>query len=210
MTASRVVKVGGSLLDWPELPAALNRWLAAQPPACDILVCGGGLLTDAIRAADRRFQLGEEQAHWLCIDALAVSARLLAALLPSASLCGDFRFLAARSRTGPPSRVVFDAGEFLRRHEPALPGTPIPHSWSATTDSIAARLASVLVADELVLLKSADPPALPAAADWAAAGYVDAHFPVAAGGLGRVRAVNLRQPSRPEVVLTCARAAGRC
>jgi aspartokinase-like uncharacterized kinase len=210
MTASRVVKVGGSLLDWPELPAALEQWLAAQPPALDILLCGGGPLTDAIRTADRRFQLGEAQAHWLCIDALAVSARLLAALLRSAPPCGDFRTLAVRARSGLPGRVIFDVGEFLRRHEPALPGTPIPHSWSATTDSIAARLASVLAADELVLLKSADPPAARAPVDWAAAGYVDAHFPVAAAGVGRVRAVNLRQRSAPEVVLACARAATRC
>jgi aspartokinase-like uncharacterized kinase len=69
----------------------------------------------------------------------------------------------------------------------------IPHTWSVTTDSIAARAAAVFRAERLILLKSVDvPPGVP----WelaAANGWVDAHFPrVAAQLVCPVEAVNFR------------------
>jgi aspartokinase-like uncharacterized kinase len=75
----------------------------------------------------------------------------------------------------------------------------LPHPWQATSDSIAARLAEVLAAD-LVLLKSANPPVKrPEVGDratWlaelAAREYVDAWFPQAAASIRRVEMVNLR------------------
>jgi hypothetical protein len=81
----------------------------------------------------------------------------------------------------------------LEQAEPQAPGDRLPHSWDVTSDSIAARLAAVVDADELVLLKSADPPAEGGASllQWAARGYVDRHFPQAARNL-IVRCENLR------------------
>jgi len=182
-----VVKVGGSLLDWPKLPAALREWLAAQPPAVQVLICGGGPLTDVIRQADRAFSLGEEAAHWLCIDALAVSARLLSAVLAGLPLIESLGELPA---SGP---AVFDPRRFLIEEEPRLPGCVLPHTWAATTDSIAARVTEVMEAPEVVLLKSADPPTAASMKGLAAAGYVDAHFPSAAAAIAEVRFVNLRR-----------------
>ena len=66
-----------------------------------------------------------------------------------------------------------------------------------TSDSIAARLAEVLGADEVVLLKSQDPPSQASLAELAASGYVDAWFPEAAAGLS-VRLVNLRSEENEE------------
>jgi aspartokinase-like uncharacterized kinase len=56
-----------------------------------------------------------------------------------------------------------------------------------TSDSIAARIAGILDAEELVLLKSADPPAQ------LQPPYVDEYFVQAAEGLTCVRSVNLRR-----------------
>jgi 5-(aminomethyl)-3-furanmethanol phosphate kinase len=186
----RVVKVGGSLLDWPDLPSALDRWLAGQPAAIHILLGGGGPFADAIRRADSVFDLGEEASHWLCIECLGVSTSLLAAIVPRARRVSTLADLQSGILTSQLGLIVFDPREFLKRHEPHLPGTRLPQAWQATSDSIAARLAETLAADELVLLKSADQPAGGHAA-LAAAGYVDAHFPVAARPLPQVRFVNL-------------------
>lgn len=190
----RVVKVGGSLFGFAGFVAALNGWLAEQTPAVNVLIAGGGKLADVIREADAAWGLGDEAAHWLCVDVMGVSARLLATLLAESrweSAWDDLLpWLAASDGCQP---IVFCPVQFLREIEAALPPPPLPHSWSATSDSIAARIAQALSADELVLLKSADPPAQ------AACGppYVDEHFAAAAQGLNRVRFVNLRRFAHP-------------
>jgi aspartokinase-like uncharacterized kinase len=188
----RVVKVGGSLLGWPPLPKALRDWLDRQSPAVNVLICGGGQIVDVIRKAAADFSLDEEAAHWLCIDALFVNARLLHEILSETAFSDrfdDFDFTAVEKNRV----VIFDPREFLRQREAERPGCVLPHTWGATSDSIAARVAEVLQADELVLLKSATAPANATVADLAACGYVDSHFPRAARDLAQVQMVNLRQ-----------------
>jgi len=187
----RIVKVGGSLLDWSPLPTALQSWLNDQPPAINVLLAGGGALVDAIRRADRNFSLGEETSHWLSIDALTVSTRLLAALLPDARLLSTYQDLLSASEFTLPTCIIFDPNEFLKNHESLLPGDPLPHNWTVTSDSIAHRLAQILLADELVLLKSADPPKT-SFTDLASAGYIDAHLPIIGSNGVPLRFVNLR------------------
>jgi aspartokinase-like uncharacterized kinase len=190
----RIIKIGGSLLDWPALPRALRSWLAEQPAAWNVLVCGGGSFADLVRNADGIFGLGDEAAHWLAIDSLSVTARLLATILnvPLATTQHD---LAAQARQEVAGSVVFDAREFLHACEPHLPGQKLPYGWNVTSDSIAARLAETLAAGELVLLKSDDPPAA-SLADLATAGYIDLFFPTAAKNVRQVKFVNLRPYGR--------------
>jgi 5-(aminomethyl)-3-furanmethanol phosphate kinase len=188
----RVVKVGGSLLDWPLLPQALARWLAGQQPAANVLLCGGGALADCVRLADRHFQLGEEAAHWLAVDCLSITARLLAAFTTDSVMVSSYRELLAELKAAGPMTMVFNPHEFLREQEAKLPGRVLPHDWTATSDSIAARLAEVVCAGELVLLKSTDRQA-GSLQELAAAGHVDQHFPLACGSIKQVRLVNLRR-----------------
>jgi aspartokinase-like uncharacterized kinase len=192
------VKVGGSLLDYAGLPKALARWRDAQPQGVNVWLAGGGPLADAIRRADGLWRLGETTAHWLCIGAMSVTSRLLAALLPDALYTTTWSQLQAAVGTGESRDFVFDVAAFLRDEEPHLPGMPLPCSWNATSDSIAARVAEVLAADELVLLKSRNLPA--AATRHSAEGcrFVDEHFSVAAAKLPVVRCVNLRSASLAE------------
>jgi len=186
----RVIKVGGSLFDYPELLRAWNRWLAEQSPAAHVLIAGGGKLADVIREADRIWGLGEEAAHWLCVDGLAVSARLLAAILKESQLEGSWERLLQRlderKVDGP---LVFCPVQFLKQVEQQLAPHPLPHGWHVTSDSIAARIAMILDADELVLFKSIDPPVQSAPGP----PYVDEYFGRAAHGLKSVRFVNLRR-----------------
>ncbi len=188
--AVRVIKVGGSLFGFGGFVAAFHGWLAEQPPAVSVVIAGGGKLADVIREADAVWGLGDEAAHWLCVDVMGVSARLLAMLLPDCrwedAWNGLLPLLGAGDGRQP---IVFSPVQFLREIEAGLPPRPLPHSWNVTSDSIAARIAQVLSASELVLLKSADPPGDAAPRP----PYVDEHFTTAAQGLNRVRFVNLRR-----------------
>src|SRR4051794_38943363 len=82
-----VIKVGGSLLEWPELPRRLAGFLNDRRAGdlstshC-ILIAGGGTIVNQIRTLDRIHGLGDERAHRLAIHALDLSARILASLLP--------------------------------------------------------------------------------------------------------------------------------
>lgn len=187
----RIVKVGGSLFELDNLGDMLRKWLARQPPAVTALLAGGGPLVDCIRQSEERLNLGDEATHWLSIDAMERTARILARLLPEASFVDDFTLLK-RGLSKPTSPIVFAASTFLRENEPHLPGAILPHDWSVTSDSIAARLAETLQADELTLLKSSNPKSGHSAADWADEGLVDQQFPLAAENLPLVRCVNLR------------------
>src|SRR5205085_4338269 len=123
---TRVVKVGGSLLDWPPLAKSLTAWLNAQPAAFNVLLCGGGPLADVIRQADHRFVLGDEVSHWLCIDVLSVTSRLLVAVMRGIAVGSMLDELRGALLRREPGSVVFDPREYLRRDEPHQPEPPLP------------------------------------------------------------------------------------
>jgi aspartokinase-like uncharacterized kinase len=186
------VKVGGSLYDLPDLGPRLRRWLDAHAPRETIVVPGGGAAADVVRALDRTHGLGEEAAHWLALRALRFTAGLLEELLyeRGVEIVGgndDRNWACVWDRGALP---ILDPYAFCQWDE-LRPGS-LPHTWAVTSDSIAARVAVVAGAAELVLLKSSPPPAGDVAA-WAAAGYVDEYLPRVLAGTGvRLRAVDLR------------------
>jgi aspartokinase-like uncharacterized kinase len=186
MSAS-VIKVGGSLFDWPGVGPRLREWLGRHAPRETVLVPGGGRLVDVIRELDRRHGLGDEVAHRMALRAMTISADLLGAMLPGSCVIDglDLAELLWEHDRWP----ILDAFAFCESDEPGA----LPPTWAVTSDSIAARLAVVAGAKELVLLKSAPPPTGDVAA-WAAAGYVDPWLPRVLAGTGlRVTAVNLRR-----------------
>lgn len=187
----RVIKVGGSLLNWSQLRITLEEWLQAQSSAANVLIAGGGHFTNSIWRASRTFSLSEEAAHWLCIDAMSLASRLLAKVVPNLELITQFDELRHRVELLASCRIDFDSNEFLRERESDLSGSVLARNWTVSSDSIAARLAEVLPADELVLLKSSDPPTGDARA-LADQGYVDEFFPAFARCQFRCRFVNLR------------------
>jgi aspartokinase-like uncharacterized kinase len=192
----RVVKLGGSLLDLADLADRIQRWLATQPTRSNVFVVGGGALAEAVRAADRVHKLDEVVAHWLCIRAMSITAELAATLLDWPIVYD----LSTLKHEAPPC-CVFDVYPFLKDVEPTLPGKRLPHGWHVTSDSIAARVAEVLSADELVLLKSTLPLGPLDLATAAAQNLVDPWFPQAARSLVRIRVVNLRAAGFPETAL---------
>lgn len=189
MSKPLVVKVGGSLFDLPDLGPRLRRWLDANAPPRVLLVPGGGATANAVRELQRTHGFDDELAHWLALRAMSLNAHVLAALLPeSCAIDGpDLAELVWEQGRWP----VLDAFAFGESDE--AESDHLPHTWAATSDSVAARAAVLLDAD-LMLLKSAAPPAGDVAA-WAECGYVDAWLPRLAAAL-TVRAVDLR-PGTP-------------
>ena len=192
LNAPTVCKLGGSLLDWSGLPGALE-WIAQQWQGRPlVLVVGGGETADLVRRWDRLYGLGEERAHWLALESLALNESLLTELWPALRLVRSRSQAEAALREGVPALVCSRC--FVRWGE-TQPVAPLPHTWQVTTDSIAAWVAGILKAGELVLAKSVDLPVGCDVADAAAQGLVDAHFPQLAPELPQISWVNLRHHS---------------
>ncbi|MCH8841057.1 MAG: hypothetical protein IH831_10395, partial [Planctomycetes bacterium] len=96
----RVVKVGGSLFELPDLACRLRQWLSRQSSAHHVLLAGGGPLADQVRQWHALRPLEEAAAHWMCVDLLTVSAHLLHARLPEIPLVEDDRLLIRIDDTG--------------------------------------------------------------------------------------------------------------
>src|SRR5689334_21336384 len=104
----RITKIGGSLLDWPQSRAAIRQWLSTQPRPVNVIIVGGGALAEAIRKADEQFALGEERSHWLCIDVLSITARILAAAMPEFRLVASYAELQSEIAKKCASGFIFD------------------------------------------------------------------------------------------------------
>jgi aspartokinase-like uncharacterized kinase len=185
-----IIKVGGSLFDWPEIGERLALWLKALRRSDVILLAGGGAAADVVRDLDRIHHFGEERSHFLALRSLTLTAHALAELLsptPRVAVVVRQEHCEALWRQG--GIPIIDLGSFgLTDANP----DPLPHCWGVTSDSLAARVAVVTRARELVLMKSV---MIPEGTSWEEAsrhGYVDEHFPIAARGI-QVRVVNLRE-----------------
>lgn len=144
-----VVKVGGGLL---AVPGALEPVCAAvgamgrREPT--VVVPGGGPLADAVRALDRRLALSPEAAHWMAILAMDQYAHLLAERIDGGRLVEEPGEIA--DVVGAGATAVLAPSRWLRAAD------PLPHTWDATSDSVAAFVAGALDAERLVLVKPSE------------------------------------------------------
>ena len=189
-----VFKLGGSLLEIPDLAARLTVILREALSSCrPILVIGGGSAADLVRGWEPLHALLDVSSHELAIAAMDFNARLLRTLLSRAGLTvvSDPRDHRAGSILIP---------EFLTELHRAEPDVP-PATWDITSDSLAAWLAGRLGASRLVLLKSVDPPDDRSLATAAAVGTVDPLLASFAKGLA-ASWINLRRDTADEYVIT--------
>lgn len=190
-----VIKVGGSLFDWPELPRRLVAFLDNQcgQEAClrgrAALVAGGGAFADLIRTMDQTHTLGDQKAHHLAIKSLDLTAEVLAVLLPGSAVVHRQEDLRACRKLG---QVPILAPGHLLEEVDDHDTDPLPASWNVTSDSIAARIAVLLGARRLILLKSVGLCSDIDRGEAARLGLVDAIFPRIARALEVVELVCLR------------------
>jgi uridylate kinase len=174
-----VAKFGGSLLARPGWPRALRSFVASAPTGRMIVVVGGGGIVDGVRAMDQASSLPAASAHWLAIDALGLTARIVAESLG---------LPLVDTPTAVEHPMVLDTPGWLRQ---AGRADRLPVGWHVTSDSLAALVATEL-RGTLVLLKSVPPP-LPGPYDGppemdelASAGWVDGGFPRAAAAIKHI------------------------
>jgi aspartokinase-like uncharacterized kinase len=144
-----VIKVGGGLLG---IPGALREVCATigvlGRQQAVVVVPGGGPLADLVRELDRTLGLSDDASHWMAILAMDQYAHLLAERIEGAALVEEPGAIAATLGAG---RVaVLAPSRWLRAAD------PLPHSWDATSDSVAAFVAGALDAKRLVLVKPAE------------------------------------------------------
>ncbi len=143
-----VVKIGGSLLGSPEL----EKWLDIFAKFSDgniVIVPGGGLFADAVRAAQKLSKMSDASAHRLAVLAMDQYGLLMAGMNPDLAI--------ARSEMEIDERTWQHRGIVWLPSQMVLADDTIPQSWDVTSDSIAAWLAEKLGAQHLVLVKSDKP-----------------------------------------------------
>lgn len=195
----RVVKIGGSLLTTSHLGQRVQQWCNMQAPAMNLVVVGGGATVDAIRELASIHDYDDSLLHWLCVDLLETTYRLVAAQMPEWPALVHWDavedFLAANAHLSRATCLVRVGAFYTPEVDAPLDGG-LPHSWDTTSDSLAALLARRIDADELVLLKSCSVTTSGCGAeiDWerlAKLGVVDRAFPMAVEGIRSVRCANL-------------------
>lgn len=163
MTMISVIKLGGSLLDLPDLDARWNQFLEVeQLHGIVLLIVGGGNIVEAIRFYDSIHSLDSVQSHWLCVDLMNSTAALLSLLLKDVAVIHqanqldswlqDHGNLDGQHGSRCHSAIIAPSAFYSRE----LRSDQLPQSWDTTSDSISALLARIVGAKQLILLKSTD------------------------------------------------------
>ena len=194
MSELHVIKLGGSLLDVPDLVARFDVCRRACAAVHAVLIVGGAEAADVVRRFDAMHHLNECDAHWLAIRAMQFNAHLIAAVVRDCAIVrepDDLHAVWNEERM-----AVIDPLYWLMRE--ASQGVVIPHRWTFTSDSIAAHVAVQLRADKLTLLKSTllrDTSAVDLVHQAASESVVDADFEMASQTLKQIEVINLRHGS---------------
>ena len=141
-----VIKIGGGILG---IPGALERVARAVAKASKtarlVVFPGGGPFADTVRDLDGRLGLTPSSAHWMAILGMDQYAHVLAEQIPGAEIVeGSAGIAEVHERGGVP---VLAPHRWLRSAD------ELPHTWSVTSDSLAAYIAALLGAHRLVVIK---------------------------------------------------------
>lgn len=178
-----LVKLGGSLLEIPELQERLTTQLqrVARWP---ILLVGGGRMADVVRQWDEVHHLSALDSDELARQTLIVTAEFITRLLPNAHLVENVHAAIDVLREG--GWPVVDAPSVLNNSV----FERLPRGWHVTSDSIAAAIAVTWSLRELILVKSVPFPTGKSCEQAAETGLVDRYFPQAVRGQIPVRWCN--------------------
>lgn len=193
--AIHVIKLGGSLLDLPDLTRRLDAVRERCFESRALLIVGGGAGADAVRMFDAHFGLDEPAAHRLCIEAMRLNAKLVAQVWSRCAMVEHRAACDAVWQRG--DAAIVDPIAWLDAD--AARGVTIPPRWTFTSDSIAAHIAGQVGARRLTLLKSTLPEKVCDVGEAVRAGLVDEEFECAATNVSAIDVIDLRhvQPTSP-------------
>jgi aspartokinase-like uncharacterized kinase len=211
-----VIKVGGSLGQWKgvgKLLDSIERWKGTTNA---LVIPGGGIFADLVRAEYRRSRLTERAAHRMAILAMDQYGLQLCDLASRAAPASSLNQVIEVIRSG--RLPVYLPSRSLARRDPFTP------SWSVTSDSIAAYIAGLVKADALLLLKSVDgifagdptvdlsAPLLPhiTRSRLSRDSGVDREFAKWLNGIDCCWIINGTRPARVKEWLQCRRTVGTC
>ena len=148
MNFEAVLKIGGSLSRGPNLAALCQEIGRLGARRRLLVVPGGGDFADTVREHYRRYHLTETTAHAMALLAMDQYGWLLGDLIPNGDVVRDI--LSARNTTANGRVPILLPATLL------IQADPLPHSWQVTSDSIAAWIAGLAGASQLILLKDVD------------------------------------------------------
>ena len=163
-----VVKLGGSVVRSPELPAWLDAIADAQVPI--VVVPGGGALADEVRACQSWLGFGDAAAHRMALLAMDQLAWAIAGLRQG--------FTVGATEAELRDALERDSVAVWAPYASIAGRTDIEESWRLTSDSLALWLSSRLGAARCYLIKSIACPKAPrlSARQLARDGVVDEAF----------------------------------
>ena len=112
-----------------------------------MVVPGGGPFADSVRRFAEAAPLSDDAAHWMAMLGMDQYAHVLAERIP-APLVEEAGAIAVA--VGQAGVAVLAPYRWMRAAD------VLPHSWDATSDSVAAFVAGALDAERLVLVKPVD------------------------------------------------------
>ncbi len=143
-----VIKIGGGLAS---IPGALDSVCAAVSAAggvaAIVVVPGGGPFADAVRLFESNHSISADTSHWMALLAMDQYAHVLAERIGGAVLVDEAGAIAPA--VDPAGVAVLAPARWMRAAD------VLPHTWDATSDSVAAFVAGALDAEQLVLIKPA-------------------------------------------------------
>ncbi len=211
-----VIKVGGSLGRWGGLGKLLDGVAQWKGTTNVLVIPGGGVFADLVRAEYRRLGLTEHAAHRMAILAMDQYGLELCDLASRAAPASSLNQVMEVIRRG--RLPIFLPSRSLARRD------PFAHSWDVTSDSIAAYIAGRVGADALLLLKSVDGiftrdpkvdpsvPLLPRVTRSRLPRYccVDREFARWLNGIDCCWIINGARPARVKEWLECRKTVGTC
>ena len=143
-----VLKVGGSLAQYPVSLKKLCKELASFAKDHEILVVpGGGKFADVVRYFDKSYGLSNMVTHKMAVLAMDQFGLFLSDITPNSFVSYSFEKVK-NSASG--TLPIFLPSRFIFRKD------PLEFSWNVTSDSITAYIAGMFHAKKLILVTDVD------------------------------------------------------